>query len=467
MKLHKYISSSLVLILLSVAFIFAGSLKADEQPVPRFAEELLISPRLKKLRNDLEKQNLKSLNLFWQEVTQQGTPLVEPIENSESYLYVTFLWKGDSETRNVIVLTLGNDQLGNAEYFAKAQLSNLPNSNVWFKTYRIRNDARFSYRMAANDSLEVLKDFRLNPNRGAAFKADPFNNKHYTNIYGECSVVELPKAPPQLWITPLPGIPEGKLEKLPFKSRILNNEREVWVYTPPGYSTTKNKYNLLVRLGTEIADIPIPTIVNNLIGKGKLPPTVVVLVGNAEGARIKEYWNNEQFAEFFSRELIPWVRQNYRVTAKAKNTIIAGSSLGGGTAIYLAIQHPEIFGNVISQSGGYMNRQHPEDTQRPRLREELMEENFPESEWLTRQLVVRPKMPLRFYLEVGLMEDVVWRVEPPRYAYPSLLLAARHLRDVLQAKGYEVFYHEFNGSHEPMGRRGTFADGLLTLMAGQ
>lgn len=49
-------------------------------------------------------------------------------------------------------------------------------------------------------------------------------------------------------------------------------------------------------------------------------------------------------------------------------------------------------------------------------------------------------------------------------AGPSLLVANRHLRDVLQAKGYAVHYREFNGGHEVLNWRGTLAEGLLLLL---
>lgn len=429
-------------------------------------ESPILSPRLIRLQQELGKGDSNAvLEAFWKEISRQGTPFVEPIETSEQYVFVTFLWQGNSETKNVVILTLGNSQLGNAEYFPAAQMSHLSSSDVWFKTYRLRNDARFSYRIGANDSLELLKDFSLDPKRGAAFKADPLNTIHYTGIYGDSSVVELAKAPPQIWNKPMPGVSEGKVEKLPFKSRILNNERDIWVYTPPDYPNSKTAYNLLVTLdGSKYATtLPAPIILNNLIGKGKLAPTIAVMIGNADGARGKELFYDEQFAEFCARELMPWVRQNYRVTNKATKTFLAGSSLSAGTVAFLALRHPELFGNVIAQSGGFMYRQNRDRSFQPRVAGELFEENFPESEWVVREFAGHPKMPINFYLEVGLMEDVIWREWPPRFGYPSLLLATRHFRDVLQAKGYNLCYNEYNGAHEDLSWRGTFADALMLL----
>jgi enterochelin esterase-like enzyme len=47
---------------------------------------------------------------------------------------------------------------------------------------------------------------------------------------------------------------------------------------------------------------------------------------------------------------------------------------------------------------------------------------------------------------------------------PSMVVVNRHLRDVLQAKGYVVYYREFNSGHEYLNWRGTPADGLLLLL---
>ena len=77
-----------------------------------------------------------------------------------------------------------------------------------------------------------------------------------------------------------------------------------------------------------------------------------------------------------------------------------------------------------------------------------------------RLVVVLPEHEeLRFHLEAGLLEG------RPRPEGPSLLEANRHLRDVLQAKGYAVEYREFNGGHSVLSWRDALADGLLSLLA--
>ena len=71
-----------------------------------------------------------------------------------------------------------------------------------------------------------------------------------------------------------------------------------------------------------------------------------------------------------------------------------------------------------------------------------------------------PRLPVRFYLDAGTMElDMTGRGS-------SILVPNRHLRDVLRAKGYEVFYQEFHGAHDYVSWRGTIADGLILLGGG-
>jgi enterochelin esterase family protein len=110
------------------------------------------------------------------------------------------------------------------------------------------------------------------------------------------------------------------------------------------------------------------------------------------------------------------------------------------TAAFAALRRPDLFGNVLSQSGSFWW-------------------SATDSEWLTRQYVHAANVQVRFYLEAGLLEN---RPAPGREG-ASLLLANRHLRDVLEAKGYAVHYSEFMGGHDFACWRGTLAEGLRVV----
>jgi enterochelin esterase-like enzyme len=120
-----------------------------------------------------------------------------------------------------------------------------------------------------------------------------------------------------------------------------------------------------------------------------------------------------------------------------QRTIVAGSSYGGLASVFAGLAHPEVFGNVISLSGSFWWK--PEgDTQ---------------TEWLKRRVNNSPKIPLRFYLEVGLMES-----------YPMQIEANRDMAETLTAKGYPLHYSEYDGGHSFLNWSEAMARGLRYIL---
>jgi enterochelin esterase family protein len=142
---------------------------------------------------------------------------------------------------------------------------------------------------------------------------------------------------------------------------------------------------------------------------------------------------------------VPWIEARYRITNDPSRITIAGSSAGGLASTCAAFFHPERFGTVLSQSGAYWWGMETPD-HRP--------------EWITRQIEASPKRPIRFYLDVGLLENSHIADEP------TMIDVNRRLRDVLRAKGYEVHYAEVDGGHEHLSWQGTLANGLIALLGG-
>jgi enterochelin esterase family protein len=291
-----------------------------------------------------------------------------------------------------------------------------------------------------SDPTDTQQSDPLNPHR-YVFVKDP-ENPNMQNLTVSVSMAELPAAPPQPWIIRQPAVPAGQVELHRFKGTLLGNERRVWVYTPPAYTSRGEPYGLLILFdGWEYTQwIPTPTILDNLLAAEQIPPLVTLFLDSPN--RYHEFACNPSFTDFLTQELLPWAHQHYHITSKPEQTIIGGISLGGLAAAYAGLRHPEVFGNVLSQSGSFWYKP----------------ENETEDEWLARQLAVSPKLPLRFYLEIGLLETA-----PVRESGPSMLIVNRHMRNILQAKGYSFRYAEFNGRHEYLSWQGTLADGLLFL----
>jgi enterochelin esterase family protein len=403
------------------------------------------SPRLALLAQRLESGDAGALDAFWRGIADRGAPLVERSSLDRDAL-VTFLWRGSGEVHHVVLFStlFGYDYESN-------RLRRLPRTDVWYRTYRVRSDARSIYWFSPNDPLTPLSEEDW-ADRTSTWRPDPLNPSRHTDLWYPggsdveelaVSVLEMPDAPPRTWATKKPDVPAGSVAEHVVRSRILGNERRVWVYTPAGYEGSGEVYDLLVVLDGHFYShqIPTPTILDNMAAAGRIPPLVAVMPDSLGSTRGRELPCYPPFADFLADELLPWTRDCFRVATDPARCIVAGSSFGGLAAAFAGMRRPEAFGNVLSQSGSFWWRPDGDD----------------EYEWLARRFAEAPPLPLRFHLDVGTMEN------EPLLGGPSQLLANRHLRTVLQAKGYAVSYAEFSGGHDAICWEVTLPEALTVL----
>jgi len=420
-----------------------------------------VSPRIQALEASVQHGERESVNSFWEEVSKTGAPLIEPIAGDRDNMAVTFLWRGTPDTRNVMVLWLPYIGVVPDEYL----MARLGDTNVWYKTIKVDRKMRLAYTLAPNVGrlrpLSLGIDIDAFNMAAAAARPDPLNPKRYRidpdsvdapEFRGQ-SVLEMPDAPPQPWSAQRPGVPAGRVEKHLYKSAALNNEREIAIYLPPKYSPYAEPYPLLVLFDEDayLSLVPTPTILDNLISEGRIPPMVALLLGNAEDARDRELLCNPGFTGVLVTEVLPWAHGLYNFTRDPRQTAVAGSSLGGIGAACAGLWHPETFGNVLSQSGAF-HRAPPSAGDSA--------ESRTEPNWLARQFISSPRKPVRFYMDAGSAEFNATG------GGDSILFCTRTLRDVLRAKGYEVHFQEFVGGHDYLSWRGTLADGLIALVGG-
>lgn len=408
----------------------------------------MLSSRLNTLLEEIHADGQPALDIFWQEISQRGTPLVEYDDEDSQQCLVTFLWRAETAIENVVVI----GQLGTGQEFTENCMERLPDTNVWYKTYRLRSDLRAAYSLSPNDSLVPYHKVEDWLDRVKTWQPDPLNPNPISvpEQPKPLSTFELPDATPQPWWQARSGVPTGTLEETRFPSKILDNERTVWVYTPPGYAangkTHGEPYHLLVLFdGEAYRDVMhVQNTLDNLLAEKRVPPFVALLVDNIDfGLRAVELACYAPFASFVVDELLPWAANHYHVTSDPGRVIAGGVSMGGLAAAYIGLMHSDRVGNVLSHSGSFWWL--PADAE--------------EHEWLTRQFVLAEKRPLTFYLDVGLLE-----AEATYRNGPSMVVVNRHMRDVLEAKGYNVYYREYAGGHDYLYWRGSFADGLLGLI---
>ena len=417
------------------------------------------SPRIRALRTSVEQGERDSVNSFWEEVKEAGAPLIEPIAGDRENMAVTFLWKSTPDTENVIVLWLPYVGVAPDEFL----MMRLGDTDVWYKTIKVDRKMRLAYTLAPNATrlrpLSLGIDKEAITMIAAAARPDPLNPKRYrvdpesmdAPEYRGNSVLEMPGAAPQPWLEPRPGVPTGRVEKHRFKSGALNNEREIAIYLPPRYSSRAEPYPLLVLFDEDayLSLVPTPTILDNLISEGRIPPVLALLIGNAPGARDRELPCNPDFSRALINELLPWAHVLYNFTSDPGHTVVAGSSAGGLAAACIGLWHPQAFGNVLAQSGAFHWT--------PPSGSDTTDSNS-EPNWVARQFISSPRKALRFYLDAGSAEFNATG------GADSILFCTRTLRDVLRAKGYEVHFQEFSGGHDYLSWRGTLADGLIVLM---
>ncbi len=423
------------------------------------------SPRIQRLRSQIAAGQTNTES-FWNQVTAESTPLVEPYASDGKYQLVTFLWRGVYDTRNVFVRGSFLGVGGPSDY----SMHRIPNSDVWYLTLKLPRGARFVYQLSPNDPLTFTGPRAAQ--RKATRQADPLN-PHRSDCPPNASkfdcdsVAELPGASPQPWLVAKPEIAEGHVEKQTIKSAIQKLERPFSVYTPANYKSDGPPNALVILFdGEDLAEDPYPLrTLNNLIAAAKIPPTVMVFVENVPRRRVVDLVANPEFADFMATELVPWVRSHYNVTKDQKQTVLTGYSAGGLASAYVAFRHSEVFGNVLSLSGAFWwSFEHNGGVCGPRCPDsggtggEDSKDATTEGNFMVKQFLASPKLPLRFYLAAGTFEI------DRNGGGGDILESTRDLRDVLLAKGYEVHYEQFVGGHDGLSWRGTLADGLLALI---
>ena len=391
-----------------------------------------LSPRLARLVHELQAGNRQALSAFWVEM-QSKTPLIEPIVEDKQHHAVTFLWRGGEEIKHVSVL--GGFPGAN---LAKS-MKRLAETDIWYLTEIHPTEARFQYVFHINGPEELpmklgplMKEISMNPP-----KPDPLN----PNAYAGWSYVELPGAPPQPWITKGTA-PAGNLTQLKFKSKLLNAEYSLNIYTPPGYNEIKQRCWLAIAFDGGFLNMS--NTLDNLLAAGKIPPLVVIGVNNLNRGR--DLGCSDEFADFLAKELVPWARKSYHIFKDPGHTIVGGTSLGGKMAAYCGLKHSQVFGKVLSQSGSFAAGTREESAS------DLWSGEAPKM--LVREFLESPRLPVDFYLEIGRYETTL---------NFSPLLETRRLRDVLKAKGYKVIYSEFIGGHNEICWRGSFANAIIAL----
>ncbi len=156
-------------------------------------------------------------------------------------------------------------------------------------------------------------------------------------------------------------VPHGAVTRHVYHSGVTNGERELYVYTPPGYRSDK-QYPVLYLLGGSgelpsnwVYDGRVNLIMDNLLAEGKAEPMLIVIPNNQIIHR-----NHPRHAELtfdlFERELreevIPLVDAHYATRKEPKGRAISGLSMGGRHSMFIGFRSLDLFANFGILSAG-------------------------------------------------------------------------------------------------------------------
>lgn len=192
---------------------------------------------------------------------------------------------------------------------------------------------------------------------------DP-GNPLFKTSYGSAgqSMVRVPGDAP--W-NPGAG-PYGAVTHYTYRSAIVGDDRDYYVYTPPNYdSHRKDPYPVLFLLhglgddasGWETVGAA-NVILDNLIDQGKAKPMIMVNTlgyGTPDGPRSAMGANMiPTFAKSLIEEVLPQVEKNYHAAKDREHHAIAGLSMGGAESMYIGLNYLDRFAYIGSFSGAFV-----------------------------------------------------------------------------------------------------------------
>jgi enterochelin esterase-like enzyme len=199
---------------------------------------------------------------------------------------------------------------------------------------------------------------------------DPSNPLMKPNLLNTTSQVHVPEASLPWEVG---DVPHGEVHHHFYKSAVVGDQRDFYVYTPPGYDRHgKHPYPVLYLLHGFSDDASGWTavgranvILDNLIAQGKTKPMLVVMTlgygapeilrggfgGFSRSPEVRDR-NFAKFSEALLGEVLPRVESAYLVNKDRNSRAIAGLSMGGSESLLTGLNNLDKFAWVGAFSSG-------------------------------------------------------------------------------------------------------------------
>jgi hypothetical protein len=217
--------------------------------------------------------------------------------------------------------------------------------------------------------------------------------------------------------------------------------RKVGVYVPSAYVPGSIAPFIV---GADGIDRSLFTAVDGLVAAHKLPPMVVISIGNGGGdaqgsERGLEYDTlSSRYAEFVEQEVLPLVEKkaHVKLTRDPEARVATGGSSGAACAFTMAWYRNDLYHRVLAWSGTWINQQWPPNPETPHGAWEFPEHLVPNS----------PRKPIRIWMEVGDFD--LYNPNVMRDGMHDWVLANENMARALAARGYHYqFVFAKNAGH--------------------
>jgi len=178
-------------------------------------------------------------------------------------------------------------------------------------------------------------------------------------------------------------IPAGTVRQVRHESEVLKNNppgdphvRDVFVYLPPGYDESDERYPSVYCLTgftgrgkMLLNDNPFtPNLaerMDKLIALGKIKPMIAVLPNCFTYYGGAQYINSTatgNYEDYLTREIVPFVDENFRTVNDRGSRAVMGKSSGGYGSLIMGLRHADLFGLVCCTAGdAYFEHCYPMD----------------------------------------------------------------------------------------------------------
>ena len=204
----------------------------------------------------------------------------------------------------------------------------------------------------------------------------------------------------------LKDVPHGDMRIKKYFSKALNTWREMYVYTPPGYDKSAEKFPVLYILhgGGEdqrgwATQGKTDLILDNLIAENKAKPMIIAMLDGNIGMQGGVAGFNENALKAFENELkngaMPFVESNFRVLTDAKNRALAGLSMGGLQTLHAGVRNSDMFAYLgVFSSGWWANN--------PKLSD-------PQYDFMKKNAATINSNLKQFWITMGGTEDIAYK----------------------------------------------------------